>query len=215
MNRLYDYLYKFLHKSFLKIDTNNIVFMKDGYFVILMQSPLNINDSIKGIIEERLKEFQNEVYSNLKISLSFGVGNFSNDLTYINLSYEEAVEAWTHGSKLFQNKFINFYETKQLIELIRLIPEKDLKKFYENTLRSLSYPKNKDEKDLVNTLLVYLDNNCELAITSRKLFVHRNTVKYRIAKCEDILNYSVHDSKNSLHLRIALLMGSIFRDISD
>ncbi|PRS40412.1 hypothetical protein C6W19_06975 [Bacillus sp. RJGP41] len=215
MNRLYDYLYKFLHKSFLKIDTNNIVFMKDGYFVILMQAPLNINDSIKSIIEERLKEFQNEAYSNLKISLSFGVGNFSNDLTYIHLTYEEAVEAWTNGAELFQNKFINFYETKQLIELIRLIPEKDLKKFYENTLRSLSYPKNKDEKDLVNTLLVYLDNNCELAITSRKLFVHRNTVKYRIAKCEDMLNYSVHDAKNSLHLRIALLMSSIFRGNSD
>ncbi|MGE6377463.1 PucR family transcriptional regulator [Peribacillus muralis] len=215
MNRLYDYLYKFLHKSFLKIDTNNIVFMKDGYFVILMQSPLNINDSIKSIIEERLKEFQNEAYSNLKISLSFGVGSFSNDLTYIPLTYEEAVEAWTQGSELFQNKFINFYESKELIALIRLIPEKDLKKFYENTLRSLSYPKTKDEKDLVNTLLVYLDNNCELAVTSRKLFVHRNTVKYRIAKCEDILNYSVHDSKNSLHLRIALLMGSIFRDNSE
>lgn len=129
MNRLYDYLYKFLHKSFLKIDTNNIVFMKDGYFVILMQAPLNINDSIKSIIEERLKEFQNEAYSNLKISLSFGVGNFSNDLTYIQLTYEEAVEAWTNGAELFQNKFINFYETKQLIELIRLIPEKDLKNF--------------------------------------------------------------------------------------
>jgi purine catabolism regulator len=189
--------------------------MKDGYFVILMQAPLNINDSIKSIIEERLKEFQNEAYSNLKISLSFGVGNFSNDLTYIHLTYEEAVEAWTNGAELFQNKFINFYETKQLIELIRLIPEKDLKKFYENTLRSLSYPKNKDEKDLVNTLLVYLDNNCELAITSRKLFVHRNTVKYRIAKCEDMLNYSVHDAKNSLHLRIALLMSPIFRGNSD
>ncbi|WP_285767760.1 PucR family transcriptional regulator [Peribacillus sp. SI8-4] len=215
MNRLYDYLYKFLHKSFLKIDTNNIVFMKDGYFVILMQFPLNSNDSIKSIIEERLKEFQNEACSNLKISLSFGVGNFSNDLTYIPLTYEEAVEAWMQGSELFQTKFINFYETKQLIELIRLIPEKDLKKFFENTLRSLSYPKTKDEKDLVNTLSIYLDNNCELAITSRKLFVHRNTVKYRIAKCEDILNYSVHDPKNSLHLRIALLMGSIFRDNSD
>ncbi|MBR8644408.1 helix-turn-helix domain-containing protein [[Brevibacterium] frigoritolerans] len=61
--------------------------------------------------------------------------------------------------------------------------------------------------------MVYLDNNCELAITSRKLFVHRNTVKYRIAKCEDMLNYSVHDAKNSLHLRIALLMSSIFRVI--
>ncbi|MDQ7864615.1 helix-turn-helix domain-containing protein [Peribacillus frigoritolerans] len=173
-----------------------MVFMKDGYFVILMQAPLNINDSIKSIIEERLKEFQNEAYSNLKISLSFGVGNFSNDLTYIHLTYEEAVEAWTNGAELFQNKFINFYETKQLIELIRLIPQKRFKKNFMKILYVL-YPtrKNKDEKDLVNTLLVYLDNNCELAITSRKLFVHRNTVKYRIAKCEDMLNYSIHDSK--------------------
>ncbi|MFC0274919.1 PucR family transcriptional regulator [Metabacillus herbersteinensis] len=210
MNSFYDYLYKFLKKSFLKIDTKNIVFMKDAYFVILMQSPTNMDDPIKSSIEERLKEFQHEAYSNLKISLSFGVGNFFSDLTYIPITYAEAVEAWKQGAELFQYKFINFYKTKQLKELIRLIPEKDLQKFYENTLRSLSYPKNKDEEDLVNTLFVYLDNNCEIAVTSRKLYVHRNTVKYRIAKCEDILNYSVHDSQNSLHLRIALLLRSTF-----
>ncbi|MBZ5750703.1 MULTISPECIES: PucR family transcriptional regulator [Metabacillus] len=210
MKSLYDYLYKFFKKSFLKIDTKNIVFMKDAYFVILMQLPTNIDDPIKSIIEERLKEFQNEACSHLKISLSFGVGNVFNDITYIPITYEEAVNAWKQGETLFQNKFINFYETKQLKELMRLIPEKDLRKFYENTLRSLAYPKSRDDEDLVNTLFVYLDNNCEIAITARKLYVHRNTVKYRIAKCEDILNYSVHDSQNTLHLRIALLLRSTF-----
>lgn len=210
MKSLYDYLYKFFNKSFLKIDTKNIVFMKDAYFVILMQLPTSIDAPIKSIIKERLKEFQNEAYSHLKISLSFGVGNVFNDITYIPITYEEAVNAWKQGETLFQNKFINFYETKQLKELMRLIPEKDLRKFYENTLRSLAYPKSRDDEDLVNTLFVYLDNNCEIAITSRKLYVHRNTVKYRIAKCEDILNYSVHDSQNTLHLRIALLLRSMF-----
>lgn len=209
LNRLYDYLYKSLKKSFLKIDVKNIVFMKDAYFVILMQYSKNIDDPIKSSIEERLKEFQHEAYSNLKISLSFGVGSFFNDVTDIPITYAEAVEAWKQGSELFQYKFINFYETKQLKEMIRLIPEENLRKFYENTLRSLSYPKNKDEEDLVNTLIVYLDNNCEIAITSRKLYVHRNTVKYRIAKCEEIFGYSVHDSQNSLQLRMALLMRSI------
>ncbi|MFD0829635.1 PucR family transcriptional regulator [Neobacillus sp. M.A.Huq-85] len=210
MNRLYDYLYKFFKQSFLKIDNKNIVFMKDSYFVILMQFPSNIDEPNKSSIEERLIEFQNEAYTNLKISLSFGIGNFFNDLTNIPVTYEEAVKAWKQGEELFQYKFINFYETKQLKELIRLIPEKDLRKFYENTLRSLAYPKNKDEEDLVNTLFVYLDNNCEIAITSRKLYVHRNTVKYRIAKCEEILNYSIHDSQESLQLRIALLLRSNF-----
>ena len=210
MNRLYDYLYKYLNNSFFNVDTKNIVFMKDAYFVILMQSPMNINDPIKSSIEERLKEFQHKVYSNLKISLSFGVGNLFNDVSYIPTTFAEAVDAWKQGAELFQFKFINFYVPKQLIELMRLIPEESLQKFYESTLLSLSYPKNKDVEDLVNTLIVYLDNNCEIAHTSRKLYVHRNTVKYRIAKCEDILGYSVHDSQSSLHLRLALLMRAMF-----
>jgi PucR family transcriptional regulator, purine catabolism regulatory protein len=210
MNRLYDYLYKYLNNSFFKVDTKNIVFMKDAYFVILMQSPMNIDDPIKSSIEERLQEFQHKVYSNLKISLSFGVGNLFNDVSYIPTTFVEAVEAWKQGAELFQYKFINFYVPKQLIELMRLIPEENLQKFYESTLLSLSYPKNKDEEDLINTLIVYLDNNCEIALTSRKLYVHRNTVKYRIAKCEDILGCSVHDSQNSLHLRLALLMRAMF-----
>ncbi len=210
MNRLYDYLYKYLNNSFFNVDTKNIVFMKDAYFVILMQSPLNIDDPNKSSIEERLKEFQHKVYSNLKISLSFGVGNLFNDVSYIPTTFAEAVDAWKQGAELFQYKFINFYVPKQLIELMRLIPEESLQKFYENTLLSLSYPKNKDVEDLVNTLIVYLDNNCEIALTSRKLYVHRNTVKYRIAKCEDILGCSVHDSQSSLHLRLALLMRAMF-----
>ncbi|KAA0965531.1 hypothetical protein FQ087_04305 [Sporosarcina sp. ANT_H38] len=210
MNNLYDYLYKYLNNSFFNIDTKNIVFMKDAYFVILMQFPLNIDDPVKTSIEERLKEFQHKVYLNLKISLSFGVGNLFNDVSYIPITFAEAVEAWKQGKELFQYKFINFYVPKQLIELLRLIPEESLLQFYESTLHSLSYPKSKDEEDLVNTLIVYLDNNCEIALTSRKLYVHRNTVKYRIAKCEEILGCSVHDSQNSLHLRLALLMRAMF-----
>ncbi|NYF24852.1 PucR family transcriptional regulator [Sporosarcina sp. JAI121] len=210
MNRLYDYLYKYLNNSFFNMDSKNIVFMKDTYFVILMQVPMNIDDPIKGLIEERLKEFQHNVFLNLKISLSFGVGNLFNDVSNIPITFAEAVEAWKQGAELFQYKFINFFVPKQLIELMRLIPEESLQNFYENTLNSLSYPENKDEEDLVNTLIVYLDNNCEIALTSRKLYVHRNTVKYRIAKCEDILGCSVHDSQSSLHLRLALLMRTVF-----
>jgi len=210
MNTLYDYLSKYLGNSFLKIDTKYIIFMKDAYLVILLQLPKDVNDPFKSLLERKLKNFQNKVHSSLKVSLSFGIGNFFNDVTSIPITYAEAVEAWKQGVELFQHKFINSYVPKQLEELIRLIPEDNLLEFYESTLLSLSYPKNKDEEDLVNTLLVYLDNNCQIAITSRKLYVHRNTVKYRIAKCEEILGYPVENSQNSLHIRMALLMRKMF-----
>ncbi|WP_158587620.1 PucR family transcriptional regulator [Neobacillus notoginsengisoli] len=206
-NRPYDLLYDLFKKSLGKINEDSLLFIKDEYFVSIIQST---NDQELSSLKDKLVQFQDEMYTTLKISLSFGVGNFVNDVTYIPISYSEAVEAWKKGQELYTKKFINLYEIKQLMELIHLIPKDNLKIFYENTLRSLAYPKTREEEDLIHTLIVFLENNCEITITSKKLYIHRNTVKYRIAKCEDILGYAVHEPQNSLYLRMALLMRSIF-----
>ena len=204
---LYDVLYDLFNKSISKFNKDSILFMKNDYFVSIIQTT---DDNLSASIRGKLEEFQEVAFSTLKASLSFGVGNVVNDISYIPITYTEAVEAWKKGEDLYHKKFINMYETKQLMELIHFIPKENLKNFYENTLRSLSYPKTKDEEDLINTLIVYLENNCEITITAKKLYIHRNTVKYRIAKCEDILGYSVHEPQNSLHLRMALVMKAVF-----
>jgi purine catabolism regulator len=210
MNRIYDYMNEYLKLSFCQTEAHPIVFLKDAYFVILLQFPLSTDEPVKSLIKNKLEKFQQEVKESIKVSLSFGAGSLVNEVINIAITYSEAVEAWENGYDLFQYQFINFYETKQLKELMQLLPEQNIKKFYENTLRSLSYPKSKDEEDLLHTLIVYLDYHCEISKTAKKLFVHRNTVKYRIAKCEETLGYSVHDSENSLHLRMALMMRTMF-----
>ncbi|WP_042356624.1 PucR family transcriptional regulator [Bacillus rubiinfantis] len=210
MNRTYDFLYDLFNRSVEKMNINSILFMKDDYFVLIIQSQLDYDNTFKNSIRETLEAFQEEAAEKLKIPLSFGLGNFVNDVANIPISYSEAVESYKHGAELFNHSFISFYETKQLKELVRLIPDESLQEFYENTLRGLAYPKNRDEEDLVNTLIVYLDYNCQIALTAKKLFIHRNTVKYRIAKCEEILGFPVHEPQNSLHLRMALLMRPIF-----
>lgn len=210
MNKTYNLLYELLFKSAGEIKNNSILFMKDEYFVLIIQTTEKFEMGNKDLIRERIKTFQQNAQERFKISLSLGVGNFVNDVTNIPISYSEAIEAWKQGAKLYNQSFINFYETKELTELIRLIPEENLKEFYENTLRALAFPKTRDEEELVNTLIVYLDENCEITQTAKKLYVHRNTVKYRIAKCEEILSYSVHEPQNSINLRLALLMRSFF-----
>ncbi len=210
MNRTYNFLHELLFNSAKEIDDNRILFMKNEYFVLLIQTSEKFDVGAKDIIREKIKIFQQDAQKRFKISLSLGVGNFVNDVTNIHISYSEATEAYKQGAQLYNQNFINFYETKELTELIRLIPEENLQEFYENTLRSLAYPKTKDEEELINTLIVYLDEFCEITRTSKKLYVHRNTVKYRIAKCEEILSYSVHESQNSLNLRVALLMRPLF-----
>ena len=210
MNQNFDYLYELFTKSTCNTCMDSILFMKNEFFVLIIQVSGELDHRTKNTIQEKLENFQQDAFTTLNMSLSFGIGNFVNDVANIPITYAEAAEAWKLGSELYHHHFLHFYETKKLKELIRFIPEDNLKEFYENILRSLAYPKSRDEEDLIHTLIVYLENNCQIAVTSKKLFVHRNTVKYRIAKCEEILSYSVHEPQNSLHLRVALLMRSTF-----
>ena len=111
--------------------------------------------------------------------------------------------------------FINFYRTREIDELLSTLPRKDLQALYENTLRSLAYPKTKEELDLVKTIETYLNCQCEISETSRRLYVHRNTVKYRIEKMEKMLNCSFRDPSDSLRFRVALLIGKILESESE
>ncbi|MEG2601817.1 MAG: helix-turn-helix domain-containing protein, partial [Carnobacterium sp.] len=61
-------------------------------------------------------------------------------------------------------------------------------------------------RELRRTLKVYLESQCEITITAKKLFIHRNTVKYRIAKCEELFESPINDPKLSLNLRLALVL---------
>ena len=73
-------------------------------------------------------------------------------------------------------------------------------------LKDFAYPKDQYNLDLRNTLKVYLDNQCEISNTAKKMFIHRNTVIYRIERCEEVLGMKINTPENSMNLRIALAL---------
>lgn len=101
-------------------------------------------------------------------------------------------------------EFIESYKSKSVEELLQLIPTNKLKPFIIYTLGPLAYPQTTKEKELRFTLSVYMANQCDLTKTSEDIFIHRNTVKYRIKKCEEILGQSVESPDTSLSIRLAL-----------
>jgi sugar diacid utilization regulator len=59
--------------------------------------------------------------------------------------------------------------------------------------------------ELVATLAAYLDNGCSTAGTARALFVHPNTVKYRLRQVETLCGLQLRDPEDLLQARIATL----------
>lgn len=63
--------------------------------------------------------------------------------------------------------------------------------------------------DLVATLWAYLDNGRSLEATARELFVHPNTVRYRLKRVSEVIGWDATGPREALILQTALILGSI------
>ncbi len=66
--------------------------------------------------------------------------------------------------------------------------------------------------DLVTTLWSYLDNGRSLEATARELFVHPNTVRYRLKRVTDVIGWDATGPREALILQTALILGAIGTD---
>ena len=63
--------------------------------------------------------------------------------------------------------------------------------------------------DLLGTLWAYLDNGRSLEATARELFVHPNTVRYRLKRITETIGWDATGAREALILQSALIIGSI------
>lgn len=199
LNERYQMTFEWLRQMLTDIDPAISIFMsqRNRRFTILFQARHHY-------FLEYCEYLQKEYQLFFNSSLSFGIGNEVTDLSQLPLSYFEANEAYDNKYDQGKVKFIEFYKSKNVEELLQLIPASKLKPFIMYTLGSLAYPQTTKEKELRYTLNVYMANQCDLTKTSEEIFIHRNTVKYRIKKCEEIIGLPVDSPEASLAIRLAL-----------
>lgn len=194
---VYEWLEKKLNEKF--VDALLFHIHTDDKFAILLQ---NREENLK----DTLASISSEFSTIFPVSLSFAAGNEVFKTEAIHYSFAEAMETFTQSQKNMYESFIQFYESKGIMELIQYIPTEHAKYFCLHTLKSLAYPTNETQQELRRTLQVYLNCQCEITETAKQLFVHKNTVKYRIAKCNQLFDYEISDPDFSLRLRLSLLL---------
>ncbi|MEW9673124.1 PucR family transcriptional regulator [Ammoniphilus sp. 3BR4] len=213
ISRFKDQVYEYLDDLFYRLEKPYILFTKGHYFVLLI--PVAAAQATQETEEQDwnsiLRNLQDQLYEELDVSLSFGIGNYAEQLMDIPPCFHKALEALRSGYQSKKTRFIQSYRVKELAELLRMIPYKNLKQFYDNTLKGLADSTDREHMDLIQTIAVYLENNCLITETAKQLYIHRNTVSYRLNKCEEILGRSLKDPNEVLKLRIALMVRSLLQ----
>ena len=165
-------------------------------------------NSVKGIGEE---VFHNRLKELLKHTL-FVCGYSQCFYNFINLKYYyiQSKEALAEGFRennrnnmvCFDEVFINCLKKSisQATSLKSLCHPRVLKVLEQDNAKGTDYLK---------TLQVYLVSGCNLAKSSKSLFLHRNTLAYHIEKIEDILGFSINNvsdqEKNQMLISAMLL----------
>ena len=63
--------------------------------------------------------------------------------------------------------------------------------------------------DLLPTCVSFLDHGCSVEATARALYVHANTVRYRLKRIQDVTGYSPNDARDAYVLRLAITLGRL------
>lgn len=139
----------------------------------------------------------NEVSKYIKISMS--IGSLYDDIFMIRESYDEASKAY----KLYESNdwdlSIIDYEKIGFYKILLEVSNYDKLRRYSHEVLGDIIIQDKNF-DLLKTLRFYLKNNCNLINTSKEMFIHRNTLIYRLNKIKNILNDNLEDPilKNEL-----------------
>lgn len=81
-------------------------------------------------------------------------------------------------------------------------------------IETIYEPLKQSSTELLDTIWCYLDNGRSLEATARELFVHPNTVRYRLKKVSDTVGLDATGSREALILQAALIVGQVSRPSS-
>ena len=148
-------------------------------------------------IEETLK-------NELRIKTIIGIGTVAEHLRELADSYKEAQTAIDVGTVFDPEKSIMHYENLGIGRLIYQLPttlcEIFLREvFKKNSLDSL-------DQETLFTINKFFDNNLNVSETSRKLFVHRNTLVYRLEKIKKLTGLDLRQFDHAIVFKVALMV---------
>ena len=143
----------------------------------------------------------------LNVRVSYGT--VVQELKDVSKSYKEAKMALDVGKIFYLEKDVVAYSALGIGRLIYQLPVNLCKIFIEEVFGD-NVPFELDEEALT-TINKFFENNLNVSETSRQLFVHRNTLVYRIEKIQKATGLDLRSFDDALTFKIALMVVNYMR----
>ena len=175
------------------VDEASIILIKD---LESPDDPFEVENIAHMIVDTLTTEAMNRV----RVS----IGGMVSDLKNVSSSYKEARLAQEVGHIFEPDKRIVNYESLGIGRLIYQLPPPLCKIFINEMFQGFSIADIDDE--MFMTVTKFFENDLNVSETSRELFIHRNTLVYRLDKLQKLTKLDLRKFTDAITFKIALMV---------
>lgn len=196
-----NYAMEFLKSMFSAQSGDYVTAVDENTLIVIKQ--VEAKDSYAEVVEvaeTTVAMMNTEAMINVRVAY----GTIVEELKDVSKSYKEAKMALDVGKIFYAEKTVTAYSTLGIGRLIYQLPINLCEMFIEEIFGG-KVPEELDEETLT-TINTFLENNLNVSETSRQLYVHRNTLLYRLEKLEKYTGLDIRIFDDALTLKIALMV---------
>ncbi len=177
----------------INVTEQDIVLVKE----IKAGTDVNEIEKIAGNIADTLN-------SEFFAKVSIGIGTAVDNIKDLARSYKEAQIALEVGKVFDTEKNVISYENLGIGRLIYQLPTTLCEMFLQEVFKNGSL--DSLDRETLMTIQSFFENNLNVSETSRKLFVHRNTLVYRLEKIRKLTGLDLREFDHAITFKVALMV---------
>ena len=178
----------------LSINETDLVLIKE------LTGPADSNKEVYDIAEE----IEKKLHDDLNLKCVIGIGTTAKHLRVLADKYKEAQVAIEVGKVFDTEKSVIHYDNLGIGRLIYQLPTTLCEMFLSEVFKK--NPIEALDQETLYTINKFFENNLNVSETSRKLFVHRNTLVYRLEKIKKLTGLDLREFDHAIIFKVALMV---------
>lgn len=195
-------------RSYLNLKDNISHVLEDHSNIAIIVGSVSRKRSALAAASELINRLLTHLRSQMLPLILIGVGNEYSSLLSLGKSYREALQVTKAAEITGSQEHIPYeYQKLGLFKYLDQIAAKNDHLQYVNPDLQLLKEKDKESHtEFLRTLEIYLVNNCKVKPSAEQLFIHQNTLNYRIKQILEMTSIDLNDFNTRCQLFIDLML---------
>ena len=155
-------------------------------------------------LDKVARQIEEGLAKELDLKVVVGIGTVVNNIRDLARSYKEAQLAIEVGKVFDTERSIINYDNLGIGRLIYQLPTTLCQMFLQEVFKK--NPIDALDQETLFTINKFFENNLNVSETARKLFVHRNTLVYRLEKIKKLTDLDLREFDDAITFKVALMV---------